>query len=682
MLAPGVEPRKICPGIPSRPFLAVRMAMTETSLNSGTPGPRIVVIGNGLVAQHLVRALTASNPELAVTSVGDEPAFDRTLLPHLLDGSRIADEIFLPQHGAFIRGRVTALDRDARQVNVLLQSGETQLLNYDSLVIATGAEPVRPQIPGSERAHNLNSLKDAEPILQTTPRSVAILGAGVLGIEAAYALAKRGISTTVIHRGPRIMERQLDVSSAAVLQAALEAAGIAFRLNAATLAITADGIDLDTGQVAAESVLFCVGTSARDQLAHSAGLATDSGIIVDDAMRTSDPRILAIGDCARQRGVRSGLLSQGYAQAAVAVATLTGAPPTALAFIATTKPKISPNIFSAGDTSGTRSTSHRTADGFRRLWRDDQGCLVGAVVFGSWPSIAKLIETIRRRTPVPAWRWLAFAVTGELWPLTRDDPTHWSADTIVCQCRGITRGMVATELLEFQRLVADMRAFEQEGTPDDAPTAGHVDEGDANLNIRVLSLLTGAGQSCGDCQRLLAPLLGQKMAAVPHARPLGALAVAAAALVLLVVCFSIPYPPSFTAGWDILWRSALIEQISGYALLAAILFLGFLSLRKRALQTLLASYETWRLWHTIAALIALLILIVHTGARFGSGVAWLLTASFVATSLVGGLYSWQIANEHRFANVNLRGLLNWLHLAVMWPLPVLLAYHIAQVYLW
>ncbi len=659
-----------------------RTTRRNAPVKSALSPKHIVVVGSGLVAQYLVRALITGDPTLAVSTIGDEPAFDRTQLPTLLDASRSTDEIRLPQHGAFIQGRVVAIDRAARLVKVALPSGGFDEVLYDYLVLATGAESIRPEIDGAHCAHSLNSLEDIEAIQRTQPRNVAILGGGVLGIEAAYSLAKSGATVSVIHRGPRIMERQLDAESARELQADLESQGIQFHLEARALGIDTTGVRLDSGHVAAGVVLFCIGTTARDQLARSAGLATDNGVTVDDAMRTADPRILAIGDCARHRGARSGLLSQGYAQAAVALATLNGVATAPPSFIASTKPKISPSVFSVGDTQGKQPIRHQTADGNRILWRDNTGCVAGAVVFGPWQSIARLIDTIRRRTPVPAWRWLAFRLTGELWPLTRDNPTHWPADTIVCQCRGITRGMVDTELREFQRVVAELREFEQEFNAPGETMPERLDTTDGNPNIRVLSLLTGAGQSCGDCQRLLAPLLGQKAVAVRHSRLLGATAASATVLALLLLIFSAPSRNSFTDHWDSLWRNAVAEQVTGYTLLTLLVFLGFLALRKRTWPALLGSIETWRLVHTIAGLAAVLTLIAHTGGHFGNGLVLCLSTVFVAASLSGGIYSLQIAREHQLGNVNLRSMLNWVHVITLWLMPVLLVFHIAQVYLW
>ena len=386
----------------------------------------LVIVGNGMAAARLVEELaTRALGRYAVAVVGEEPrlAYNRVLLSSVLAREVSTAEIELrPAHWWHERGvtllygnAATAIDPHIRRVR--LASGAT--LPYTRLVLATGSRPIRLPVPGMNLLGvvTFRDLGDVSAIdkAATKGTKVVVIGGGLLGLEAAYGLAKAGAEVCVVHLMDRLMERQLDPRAAVMLKRAVEAKGIAVHLNAETAAIRglrhAEAVLLKDGRVlAADLVVVAVGIRANVDLALSGGLAVDRGIVVDDKLETSVAGIHAIGECAEHRGQCYGLVEPAYEQARVLARRL-GGDATANypgSVLATNLKVAGINVFSAGDFLGAAGTeaivlSDPSLGSYKKLVIAN-GRLVGVVLFGDTGDGLWYLELIRSGAPIGAFR--------------------------------------------------------------------------------------------------------------------------------------------------------------------------------------------------------------------------------------------------------------------------------------
>ncbi|MFD0075359.1 MULTISPECIES: NAD(P)/FAD-dependent oxidoreductase [unclassified Streptomyces] len=285
---------------------------------------RIVVVGGGTAGARLAQ-------RLPVTLLGEEPhaPYNRVLLADVLAGRYAPEVIALPGTREPVRlgARAVRIDRAARTVTC----ADGTLVAYDRLVLATGSNPVLPPLRGLRGAalpagvHPFRTLDDClslDALVRPGVRAV-VIGGGLLGVSAARALAERGADVVLTQQGERLMERQLDEHASALLREHVEALGVEVhtecrvsglrqRDGAVTAVELADGFVLD-----AQVVVLACGVRPRVALAREAGLDVATGIVVDDSLRTSDPYIHAIGDCAEHAGRVYGLAGPALEQADV-----------------------------------------------------------------------------------------------------------------------------------------------------------------------------------------------------------------------------------------------------------------------------------------------------------------------------------------------------------------------------
>ncbi|MEU4806202.1 FAD-dependent oxidoreductase [Actinosynnema sp. NPDC023587] len=309
---------------------------------------RVVVVGYGMAGARLAEEIRDRDPDgvrVALTVVGAEPhpAYNRVLLSNVLAGGVDVDAVRLHEpdwgHRSGVDLRIgtaaVRVDRAARVVEL----ADGQALPYDALVLATGSVPRLPPVPGlfgpdgglSDGVAVFRDLDDCLRILAAARPGapVAVLGGGLLGLEAARGLVGRGNLVTVVHPLGHPMERQLDPGAGRVLADALGRTGVEFRFGRSARGYTPGvGLELDDGTaVPAELLVVATGVRPEAGLARACGLAVEQGIVVDDALRTTDPRIHALGDCAQHRGTVNGLVQPAWEQATVLAALLTGADP-------------------------------------------------------------------------------------------------------------------------------------------------------------------------------------------------------------------------------------------------------------------------------------------------------------------------------------------------------------------
>lgn len=363
---------------------------------------RLLVVGNGMAGLRLLEELLALAPDrYAITVIGaePEPAYNRVLLSSLLAGEIDANDIALKprtwyaEHGIeLLTGRpAVALERTGRRL--LLDGGES--LSFDSLVLATGADPIKLDLPGSDLRGVLTfrALGDVEHLLAAAEAGApaVVIGGGLLGIEAAFGLVRAGVPVTLVHLMDRLMERQLDAASGRLLKQALEAKGIEVLLEAQTRAIlggsAVEAVELADGRrIVCGLAVVAAGVRPSVALAVSGGLGTKRGIVVDDRLQTSASGIYAIGDCAEHRGTCYGLVEPAYEHARIAARSLAGKGDTYAGSVQATNLKVSGvPVFSAGDFEG-KGAEHivmcdEGASSYRKYVVRD-GRLAGVVLIG------------------------------------------------------------------------------------------------------------------------------------------------------------------------------------------------------------------------------------------------------------------------------------------------------------
>ena len=380
---------------------------------------RLIVVGNGMVGLRLVEELLARAPDrYDLTVVGKEPrpAYNRVLLSSLLAGEvsdedvRLRDLAWYAENGVRLILGVQAEQLDPGTGTVRLADGSD--LAFDRLVLATGSQPIRPPMPGLDLSGVLTfrDLADVDAIHAACARGhrAVVIGGGLLGIEAAYGLARAGLAVDLVHLMDRLMERQLDAPAAALLKTLVERKGI-FEGRG-----TVEGVRLKDGRVLpADLVVIAIGIRPETTLARQAGIACNRGIAVDDRLETSAAGIHSIGECAEHRGVCYGLVEPGYAQARILAESLTGGSDTYTGSVLATNLKVSGVcVFSTGEFLGREGTEEiilsdpglpaykklvirRTAEGQR---------LVGAVLFCETMDGLWYQELIRSAAPVGPMR--------------------------------------------------------------------------------------------------------------------------------------------------------------------------------------------------------------------------------------------------------------------------------------
>ena len=380
----------------------------------------LIVIGNGMAAARLVEELARrALGRYAIAVIGEEPrlAYNRVLLSALLaDEVAFSDIELKPAQWWRDRGvtlrygmRASAIDPTAR--NVTLANGTR--LPFSKLVLAIGSQPIKLAMPGMDLPGVLTfrDVEDVNTIAAKKGARVVVIGGGLLGLEAAYGLAKARAQVTVVHLMDRLMERQLDHRAAAMLKRAVEAKGIAVRLEAQTARIVGDtrveGVALTDGTViSADAVVVAAGIRPNVEIARAAGLSVNRGIVVDDNLETNLPGIHAIGECAEHRGSCYGLVEPGYEQAQVLARRLAGADATYPGSVTATNLKVSGvNVFSAGDFLG----AHAGADEIvlsdpgvgvykKLVIADDR--LIGGVLFGDTADAPWYLDLIRSSSSI------------------------------------------------------------------------------------------------------------------------------------------------------------------------------------------------------------------------------------------------------------------------------------------
>ncbi|HEY0960709.1 MAG TPA: nitrite reductase large subunit NirB [Novosphingobium sp.] len=429
---------------------------------------RLVVIGNGMAGCRAVEEILDRDPaRYAITIFGAEPRvnYNRIMLSPVLAGEKRFEDIIINSAEWYDENGITLISGDPvvqidrETQTVIAQSGRVE--PYDRLLIATGSDPFIIPVPG----HNLpgvvtfRDLDDVDKMLAAAQGggSAVVIGGGLLGLEAAHGLSLRGMQVTVVHLMPTLMERQLDEAAGWLLKAELERRGQTIVTGGDTAEIVEkDGhvaaVKLKDGrEFPADIVVMAVGIRPATGLAKASGLEVERGIMVDDHMVTSDPAVLAVGECVQHRGTCYGLVAPLWDMCRALADHATGTPSGYEGSVTSTKLKVSGiDLFSAGDFSGGEGCEDIVMrDAARGVYKRvvvKEDRLIGAVLYGDTADGNWYFDLLKKGEDVSEIRdalifGQAFASGGAL-----ADPNAavaaLSDDAEICGCNGVSKGKV------------------------------------------------------------------------------------------------------------------------------------------------------------------------------------------------------------------------------------------------
>lgn len=397
---------------------------------------KLVVAGNGMAGMRVVETLleqgSGSACQYQISVFGEEPHgnYNRIQLSSVLAGEKSIDDIMLHNKAWYQEkgvqlfcgsdNQVVDIDREARCIT----TANGQQHSYDKLLLATGSKPFIPPISGIQQKNNVLSFRDISDVqfmlnaAESNQQRAIVIGGGLLGLEAAVGLRKRGMSVTVVHNNDVLMNRQLDETAGKWLQAALEERGIDFKLDARTVAVEGDeqnnftALTFDDGSTLSGSLLVvAVGIRPNIQLAKNAGLSCDRGIEVDETLKTSDPDIYAVGECVQFADSTFGLVAPLYEQAGVCAQHLLSTNcdeaysirPMATKLKVTGIDLFSAGLFSCEDGCNEMIFKHPVLGIYKKLITRESH-LVGAVLYGDTVDSSWYQELIDNRVDVSGFR--------------------------------------------------------------------------------------------------------------------------------------------------------------------------------------------------------------------------------------------------------------------------------------
>jgi nitrite reductase (NADH) large subunit len=450
---------------------------------------KLVMVGNGMAGVRTLEELLKLAPDLFdITVFGSEvhPNYNRILLSPVLAGEQTLDEIILnpltwyQENGIELHTActVTQVDRVKREVHATNLDGSTVVKSYDRLLLATGSNPFMLPIPGKDLKGVLayRDIADTQAMIEAANlyKEAVVIGGGLLGLEAANGLMKRGMQVTVVHGAEWLMERQLDKVAGGLLQASLEARGMKFLMRAQTQELKSDADGRvsavcfkDGSHVNAQLVVMAVGIRPNTALAESMRLHCDRGIVVSDTLQTvTDPRIYAVGECASHRGIAYGLVAPLFEQgkvlathlAQMGIGRYTGS-------VTSTKLKVTGiDLFSAGDFMGNNGAAtpgladdteeiilSDPHDGvYKKLViRNDQlvgACLFGDTVDGSW--YFKLLREGRSVADIRDKLMFGESNIGDVGHEGHSKAASMPDEAEVCGCNGVSKGSICKAIRE------------------------------------------------------------------------------------------------------------------------------------------------------------------------------------------------------------------------------------------
>jgi nitrite reductase (NADH) large subunit len=463
----------------------------------------VVVVGNGMVGHRFCERLAAFDApgEYRVVVFGEEPrpAYDRVHLTKYFEHRRaeklaLATPQWYADHGIrlHVNNPVTAIDRDQRVV----RSAGGREVSYDFVVLATGSAPFVPPVPGIDKqgVFVYRTIEDLERIIAygKTIQKAAVIGGGLLGLEAAKAAYDLGLETHVVEFAPRLMPRQIDDAGSKVLVGKINALGVRVHLNKNTKEILGNGkvegmAFADGGELDVKMIVVSAGIKPRDELARTCGLTVGprGGVVVDDRLRTSDPNIFAIGEVALYDGMIYGLVAPGYEMAELVAANLTGQERVFKGADLSTKLKLMGvdvasfgNCFADEKTARPITVEDPFKGSYKKLLFNLEGNrLLGGILVGDAAEYGSLSMLAKSDEPLPMTpSELVLGKVGES-KSAGATVTGIANDTQICSCNNVSKGQICDAVC------------------------------DKNLtSVEEIKLCTKAGTGCGGCLPLVTDL--------------------------------------------------------------------------------------------------------------------------------------------------------------------------------
>ena len=430
---------------------------------------KLVIIGNGMAPGRMLEHLFETAPgqfDVTIFNAESRVNYNRLMLSPVLSGEKTYEEIithdddWYAANGVTLHksSPVTLIDREAKRV----VSTNGIVADYDKLVIATGSSPFIPPIPGHQLPGvvTYRDLDDVDKMLAMGPGAkVVVIGGGLLGLEAAAGLKMRGMDVTALHLGPTLMERQLDPAAGYLLEKAFVDRGITVITKASTKMVLGtdkvEGVQLEDGtQIPCAMVVMVVGIRPATGLAKATGLAVNRGIVVDDQMRTDDPHVFALGECAEHRGLCYGLVAPLYEMGQVLAQTLTGQDAAYNGSVTSTKLKVTGiDLFSAGDFGEGEDREEivlrdANAGVYKRLvLKNDR--IIGAVLYGETSDGPWFFDMLRRGVDTREMRdtlifGQAYQGGSPLDPMAAVAALPDEAE--ICGCNGVCKGKITSAI--------------------------------------------------------------------------------------------------------------------------------------------------------------------------------------------------------------------------------------------
>jgi len=419
---------------------------------------RLVVIGNGIAGTAVIENVLAQEERFEIIVFGAEAyvGYNRILLSDILSGTKELRDTLLKNGEWYfennirlcVNNKVSAIDAASKKV----LDSEGNRINFDKLVIATGSNPLIPPIPGIAKngIFTFRNIKDSDEITSFSKgrHSAAIIGGGLLGLEAGVALAQRGMHVTVYHHSDRLMSQQLDEEAGIILKKELERMGICVNLSHSAVEFigeeAVEGIAFSNGKAyQADMVVVSTGISPNVELAKQAGVETRRGIIVNDFMETNQPDIYALGECVEHRGRTYGIVAPIREQAKVVARAISGLKDIKYeGTVEATALKVAGiDLVSIGDFTGTSPGSESLTYSDRGLSQYKKVVLqgnrvVGAILMGDVGDHHRFLQLVKNQTDITLFRkTVLINATGE----KGASVVVLGDEDIVCGCAGVAK---------------------------------------------------------------------------------------------------------------------------------------------------------------------------------------------------------------------------------------------------
>jgi len=667
---------------------AARQYSPDSTHANDSSYPIYVIVGTGPVGVRCAQKLLEFCDEAQIVIYGAEieSPYNRVKLSQYLSRHVDREELDNPILGKidhrlaeYTDRKVVAIDRAKKTVT----DAEGNIQPYTKLILATGSNPTIPQIPGADLpcVYPFRSLRNTNDLIDLRERhaDICVIGAGALGLEAATALKTPKNTVTLQSRG-KLLSGLLGEEGEEFLQSSLSALGVQLRVGDVLESIEQIGekstLFFGNGEtLRVDAIVLCTGIQPEVTLAQQNGLETERGIIVNEWMQTSDPDIYAIGECAEHDRKVYQLVRPGYEQAESCCSHIrrnhggeilerpySGSYTDIQLKIAHIPCAIIGDVASDNIEQPENMRSHVYRNRFKGIYRRlfiRDGIILGAVYIGSWDEAVNLRQAVAQEEKVSQRALKHFESDGRLFAKQpANNIKNFPDGYLVCQCNSVSKGELCKAISNGKR------------------------------TLNELQQATTAGSVCGSCRPLMAELLDAPVPNLVMRHAKGILITSTVSLLLIMLAILMPIPPvseSVQSGlfWEKLWYDNFWKQVTGYSILVLCLFTAALSVRKRWQKLSVGHMDHWRYAHSLIGVIALATLAVHTGFRLGQNLNLALMLVFLGVTATGSLVGVFMARNHHWTDLRLREHRKWwsrVHYALLWALPVLLAYHILAVY--